>query len=150
VSEIITKSTALNGTCTGPYLASLHPRTHFFKIYFNITHASLPVGLFTLEFQTKIMCAFSSLPCVSHVRHILDFIFFHWLYSPRGPDIFFSFMIILQTVGLLGRVISSSQGLYLHTGQHKHRINTYTKLPCLVWDSKPRSQLLSERRQFMP
>jgi hypothetical protein len=27
----------------------------------------------------------------------------------------------LQTVGLLGRVISSSQGLYLTTGQHKHR-----------------------------
>jgi FAD synthase len=35
-------------------------------------------------------------------------------------------MIILQTVGLLGRVIGSSQGLYLNTGQHKHRINTYT------------------------
>jgi hypothetical protein len=35
-------------------------------------------------------------------------------------------MIILQTVELLGRVISLSQGLYLNTGQHKHRINTYT------------------------
>jgi hypothetical protein len=30
-----------------------------------------------------------------------------------------------QTVGLLGRVISSSQGLYLNTGQQKHRINTH-------------------------
>jgi hypothetical protein len=30
----------------------------------------------------------------------------------------------LQTVGLLGRVISSSQDLYLNTGKHKHRINT--------------------------
>jgi hypothetical protein len=39
---------------------------------------------------------------------------------------FFSFMIILQTVELLGRVISSSQGLYLNTGQHKHKVNTYT------------------------
>jgi hypothetical protein len=39
--------------------------------------------------------------------------FFHWLYSPLGPwPLIFSFMIILQTVGLLGRVISSSQGLY--------------------------------------
>jgi hypothetical protein len=38
--------------------------------------------------------------------------FFQWLYSPiLGPGLFFSFMIILQTVGLLGRVISSSQGL---------------------------------------
>jgi hypothetical protein len=42
-------------------------------------------------------------------------------------------LIILQTVGLLGGVISSSQGLYLNTGQHKHRINTYTyqtSMPC--------------------
>jgi hypothetical protein len=31
-----------------------------------------------------------------------------------------------QTVGLLGRVISLSQGLYLNTGHHKHRINAYT------------------------
>jgi hypothetical protein len=39
---------------------------------------------------------------------------------------FFLILIILQTAGLLGRVIRSSQGLYLNTGQHKHRINTYT------------------------
>jgi hypothetical protein len=31
-----------------------------------------------------------------------------------------------QTVGLLGRVISPSQGRYLHTGQHKHRLNAHT------------------------
>jgi hypothetical protein len=31
-----------------------------------------------------------------------------------------------QTVGLLGRVISPSQGRYLNTGQHKHRINAHT------------------------
>jgi hypothetical protein len=45
---------------------------------------------------------------------------------PWAWPLIFSFMIILQTVGLLGRVISSSQGLYLKTGQHEHRINTYT------------------------
>jgi hypothetical protein len=47
---------------------------------------------------------------------------------------FFSLIVILQTVGLLGRVNSSSQGLYLNTGQHKHRINTYTyqtSMPCV-------------------
>jgi hypothetical protein len=55
------------------------------------------------------------------------FSFFHWLYSSLGPwPLIFSSMIILQTVGLLGRVISSSQGLYLNTEQHKHTINTYT------------------------
>jgi hypothetical protein len=31
-----------------------------------------------------------------------------------------------QTVGLLGRVIIPSQGRYLNTGQHEHRINAYT------------------------
>jgi hypothetical protein len=45
----------------------------------------------------------------------------------------FSFMIILQTVGLLGRVISSSQGLYLNIAQHKHRINTYTHQTSMSW-----------------
>jgi hypothetical protein len=35
-----------------------------------------------------------------------------------------SFVIFLtQTVGLLGRVISPSQGRYLNKGQHKHTIN---------------------------
>jgi hypothetical protein len=47
--------------------------------------------------------------------------------APLGPGVWFlRFMIILQTLGLLGRVISSSQGRYLNTGQHRHRINTYT------------------------
>jgi hypothetical protein len=56
-------------------------------------------------------------------------IFFHWLYSPLGPwHLLFSFMIILQTVGLLGRVISSSQGLYLNTGQHQ------TSMPCVGFE----------------
>jgi hypothetical protein len=62
----------------------------------------------------------------------------HWLYRPLGPrPLFFSFMIILQRVGLLGRVISSSQGLYVNTGQHKHRINTYTHqtfMPCVGYE----------------
>jgi hypothetical protein len=53
--------------------------------------------------------------------------FFHWLYNPFGPwPLIFRFMIILQTVGLLGRMISSSQCLYLNTGQHKCRINAHT------------------------
>jgi hypothetical protein len=50
---------------------------------------------------------------------------------------FFSFMIILQTIGLLGRVISPSQGLYLNKGQHKHRLNTYTyqiSTPCVGFE----------------
>jgi hypothetical protein len=36
-----------------------------------------------------------------------------------------------QTVGLLGRVISPSQGRCLNTGQHKHKINAYTHTPII-------------------
>jgi hypothetical protein len=51
-----------------------------------------------------------------------------------------------QSIGLLGRGISPSQGLY--TGQHKHRINAH-RYPCLGWDSNPQSQRSSERREFI-
>jgi hypothetical protein len=35
-----------------------------------------------------------------------------------GPGLFFGFVIsYIQTVGLLGRGISPSQGRYIHTGQ---------------------------------
>jgi hypothetical protein len=57
------------------------------------------------------------------------------LYSPLlGPglslSLSFSFVIFFtQKVGLLGRVISPSQGRYLHTGQHKRRINAHTFMP---------------------
>jgi hypothetical protein len=52
---------------------------------------------------------------------------------------FFSFLIYTQSVGLLERGIGPSQGRYLHTEQHKHRINA-NRHPCLEWDSNPRSQ----------
>jgi hypothetical protein len=42
-------------------------------------------------------------------------------------------MIILRAVKLLERVISSSQGLYLNTGQQKHRINTYIYQPSMPY-----------------
>jgi hypothetical protein len=53
-----------------------------------------------------------------------------WLYSPLlGLGRFFSFLIFTQLVELLGRGISPSHGLYLHAGQHKHRINANTSMP---------------------
>jgi hypothetical protein len=65
--------------------------------------------------------------------------FFFWLYNPPWAlaSDFFSFMIIFQTVGLLWRVISSSQGPYLNTGKHKNRINTHTyqtSIPCVGFE----------------
>jgi hypothetical protein len=62
---------------------------------------------------------------------------------------FFSFLIYTQSVGLLGRGISQSQGRYLHTEQHNHRIKAHRQ-PCLEWDSNPLSQCLSGRRPSMP
>jgi hypothetical protein len=43
------------------------------------------------------------------------------------------FLNLRHSVGLLGRVISPSQGRYLTQTQNKHRH------PCLEWDSNPRS-----------
>jgi hypothetical protein len=54
------------------------------------------------------------------------------------------FLNLRQSVGLLGRGISPSQGRYLAQTQNKHRH------PCLEWDSNPRSQCSSGRRYFMP
>ncbi|KDR13332.1 Protein transport protein Sec23B [Zootermopsis nevadensis] len=44
-----------------------------------------------------------------------------------------------HSVGLLGRGIGPSEGLYLYTGQHNTQKNA-DKHPWLVWDSNPRSQ----------
>jgi hypothetical protein len=57
----------------------------------------------------------------------------------------FSFLILEQSVWLLGWGISPSQGRYIH----KHRINVDI-YPFLDWDSNPLFQCSSERRHFMP
>jgi hypothetical protein len=61
--------------------------------------------------------------------------FFRWLFrSIQGPGLLFSSVnIFTQTVGLLGWVISSSQGLDLNTGQSKNRINAYTHQTPMPW-----------------
>jgi hypothetical protein len=64
-------------------------------------------------------------------------------------DAFWDFWSFTQSVGILRRRISPSQGRYLHTGQHKHRINAH-RHPYLKWDSKPGYQRSSGRRHFMP
>jgi hypothetical protein len=56
------------------------------------------------------------------------------------------FLNVGHSVGLLGRVISPSQGRYLTQTQNKHA----HKHPYLEWVSNTRSQRPSERRQFMP
>jgi hypothetical protein len=61
-------------------------------------------------------------------------LFIHqWLYSPLlGLGLFFRLVIYFtHKVGLYGQVISPSQGRYLHTGQHKHRINAHANIHAL-------------------
>jgi hypothetical protein len=67
--------------------------------------------------------------------------------GPRSP--FYSFLIIYTVGRIPWTGISPSQDLYLHTGQHKHRLNVH-RHPCLEWDSNPRLHRSSGRRQFMP
>jgi hypothetical protein len=88
----------------------------------------------------------------SHGTHEVYLSFYLSIYGSTAlVDLgrFFSFLIYTQSVRLLGRWISPAQGRYLHTVQHKHKINAHWH-SCLEWDSNPPSQRLSERRQFMP
>jgi hypothetical protein len=58
------------------------------------------------------------------------------------------FLDLRQSVGLLGPVISSSQGLYLYTNTEKRtHTHTNTNHPCPGWDSNRQSRLPSVRRQ---
>jgi hypothetical protein len=58
------------------------------------------------------------------------------------------FLNLGQSTGLLARG-SARRKAATYIGQHKHRINA-DRHPCLEYDSNPRSQCSSERRQFMP
>jgi hypothetical protein len=66
-----------------------------------------------------------------------------------GPCPFFQFLYLFtQSVGLFGRGDQPVASRYLHIGHHKHRINPH-RHPGLEWDSNPRSQCSSGRRQSM-
>jgi hypothetical protein len=71
--------------------------------------------------------------CESRLDHTSDLrgaqiFFFQWLFQPiQGPGLLIQFRNnFSQTVGLLGRAISSSQGLYPHTEQHKQNKRIHT------------------------
>jgi hypothetical protein len=71
---------------------------------------------------------------------LLAVYFFLWLYSPTDAlaasmtvSVSLQFLDLGQSVGILGRVISSLQGLYLYTNTQKR-----THHPCPEWDSNLR------------
>jgi hypothetical protein len=87
-----------------------------------------------------------------NISIMINFLYPFLFYCTLTVSRFFHFLwICTQSAGLLGRVMDPSQGHYLNTEQHKHRkTHTHTKHPCPKWNSNPRSQRPSERRQFMP
>jgi hypothetical protein len=93
----------------------------------NIGHQSVTIisKSFILNIPRSELCEFapqasSFIPC-----HL--FFFSMALPAHSGPRSLIQFHNhFSQTVVLLGRVISPSQGRYLHTAQHRHRINAHT------------------------
>jgi hypothetical protein len=63
---------------------------------------------------------------ILYCLHPVVYYSYLWLYSPLlGLGSFPVPSSYTQSVGLLGRGISPSQGLYLYTEQHKYKINTH-------------------------
>jgi hypothetical protein len=72
--------------------------------------------------------------CSKVMSNLLYYSFIHqWFYSPLlCPGLVFSFVIFFtQSVGLLGRGISPSQGRHLHTRTTTQRINEHTDIHAL-------------------
>jgi hypothetical protein len=105
--------------------------------YSNLNHYDMLLkqrGNFS--FPIKLLHMFLHITCYSMTfyyrskTHVLkhqtvNFFFRIWLYSSLYLGRFFSFLI-LYTVGRTPWTwISPSQGRYLHTEQHKHRINAH-------------------------
>jgi hypothetical protein len=82
-----------------------------------------------------------------HIFNFSSTSFIHqWLYSFVGPWPLLQFRnLFTQSVGLLGRVISPSQGPYLHARRHTQDERAQSH-KYLEWDSNPRSQQSRERR----
>jgi hypothetical protein len=115
---------------------SVNSVINIFTTHFSVVH-------FTDQLLT-LGSPYSYIEATQQIRfHFVSYLFIYSSFV--GPWPLFHFL----NPRLLGRGISPSQGRYLHTEQHRHRENAY-RHPCLEWDSNPRSQRSSERRQFMP
>jgi hypothetical protein len=70
--------------------------------------------------------------CITHKSGAINLsIYLSMALQPLGPGRFFTYT---QSVGLLGREISPSQGRYLHTEQHKQNKRTQTSMPRVGFD----------------
>jgi hypothetical protein len=104
-----------------------HPLSAVYDCLFNIFAAG---GRFLNPQPEEAPCRGDNkiLPCFKLNLCRFALIFFFWLYSPNlglslppwNSPFHFGFLDLRQSVGLLGRVISSSQDLYLYTNTEKH------------------------------
>jgi hypothetical protein len=105
------------------------------------------VSLFLLVIKLKFALSLLQIRQHTHI-YIYNTYYYQWLYIPLlGLGRSLSFFILYRVGGLLGRGISPAQGRYLHTGQHKCRINAH-KHPYFEWDSNTQSRYLSARRAY--
>jgi hypothetical protein len=103
-------------------------KRHFIHSSFVLENCLLQISAWRLTILTEINGGFLSNPKTYTGIVSLFFFFFSMappVHSRPWPLIQFR-NHFSQAVGLLGRVISSSQGRYLNSGQHKHRTNAYT------------------------
>jgi hypothetical protein len=86
------------------------------------------IAIFCSEYNHNVTTRRNHIILLHNVQLFIHSFIHQWLYSSLlNPGLFFSFVILFtQSVGLLGRVMSPSQGRYLHAGQHK--INAYTDI----------------------
>jgi hypothetical protein len=123
---------------------------YFFKIYLILSSIYTPPSS-KLFLSFSIHCTFRAVCPVHHnffTFSILRILFLplcsccshleHRTFVRRFVSL--RFLNVRHSVGLLGRVISPSQGRCLHTGQHKHNNRRIHRHRCLEWDSNPRSQ----------
>jgi hypothetical protein len=111
----------------------------------------------------EITCEYSGLSeqIVEYRDSCIGYFFFLWRHSPNlgigltawNSPFHFGLLDLRYSLGLLVRVISSSQGRDLYTKHrktHTHTHHTNTKHSCPEWDSNRRFLLPSDRRQYMP
>jgi hypothetical protein len=121
---------------------------HCFSTLFGISHYNGPIKLWgngiEWDISASALCWWCSFNLKKHKC---------LLFIPVAPTlehrasvkhfVSLQFLNLRHSVGLLGRVISPSQGYYLTPTQNKYRH------PCLKLDSNPQSQCSREWRQFM-
>jgi hypothetical protein len=133
------------GTIRGQFRPSAIVTTLKSKIHFNRSPV-LRSGQSTTVYSVHIFLSLKT-----EIK-LLDFIFVLALQPPWALDSDFQFHDYFtdgRTPWTSDQLVARPLANHRTTQTQNKRIHT-PNIPCLVWDSNPRSLLPSERRQFMP